>query len=281
MAKQRKKKSKSGRAKTKPPLSFLDKFIYSVIFVIGALVIIGLYCLWEILMGEIAFSDGSVVAFTSRNTFFYAIPFFVYLIVSLGVGAIILFTIPLFKNKNVNYNDNKWIRVYPLFDKTQPRPKKREEDKKSNRKIFFCWLCGLLLTFLVLLLALCGRYTINDDFMVQKYTVFNNVSETYVSRNFESVEFDLMYSSGGRYSGTRGFSLIADIETKDGKSIVFDDEGFKSDNMGEIFRFMLEIKELFPKEKVTCYTNRTIDDAKEWWELTEEETKLLKKLMDE
>ncbi len=280
MAKQRKKKNKSGRAKTKPPISSLDKFIYSVIFVIGALAIIALYYLWEILMGKIAFSDGSVIAFSSRNTYFYAIPFFVYLIVSLGVGAIVLFTIPLFKNKNVNYNDNKWIRVYPLFDKTQTRPKKREEDKKSNRKMFFCWLGGLLLTFLVLLLALCGRYTINVDFMVQKYTIFNNVSETYVSRDFESVEFVLNYSMGGRYS-TRGYSLYADIKMKNGESVVFDDVGFKSDNMGDVFRFMLELKEVFPEENVTYYTNTTVEDAKEWWELSEDETELLKMLMKE
>ncbi len=279
MAKQRKKKNKSGRAKSKPPLSSLDKFIYSLVFVLGVLAIAGLYFLWFFSLRAIAFSDSDVVAFSSRFTSYYAIPFFVYLIISLFVGVIILLGKPLFKNKNVNYYDNKWIRVYPLFDKTRPCPKKKEADKKSDRIIFLCWFGGLFATILILLLSLCGRHTVNEDFIVQKYTVFNNISETYVSRDFESIEFDLMYSMGGRYS-TRDFSLIADIETKDGESIVFDEEGFKSDNMGDVFRFMLELKEFFPEDRVTYYTNTTIEYAKEWWELTEEETELLEKLME-
>ncbi len=280
MAKQRKKKNKSGRAKSNPPLSSLDKFIYSVVFALGVLAIMGLYFLWFFLIRAIAFSDSDIVAFSSRFTSFYAIPFFAYLIISLGVGVIILFGKPLFKNKNVNYNDNKWVKVYPLFDKTRPRPQKREEDKKRNRMIFFCWFVGLFLTILILLLSLCGRYTVNDDFMVQKYTVFNNVCETYVSRNFKSVEFDLMYSMGGKYS-TRGYSLYADIEMENGEKVLFDESDFKSDNMGDVFRFMLELRDILPKEKVTYYTNTTIEDAADWWELTEEETTLLNELMEQ
>ncbi len=279
MAKQKKKRQKKGRLY--PPLSGLDKFIYAVVIALLFIIMFCLVALFELLCNKIAFVDESVIANSPRMTQFFVAPFFFYAFVSVCVCFSNMKAHPIFGNKKVNYSDMKWKMVYPIFGKDKPYVKKTQDEKKASAVFFKLWAVGFAVTVFIAGFSFCGRYVLKNDFSAEKYSVFNNFLEEISFSEYEGVEFDLSYQ---RYYYSRGhsrtdYSLSANINVKDKDELCFNEEGFKSN--GDALREMLKLKELFPKDKLTYYTNCTIEEAAKFWNLSEEEITLLHKLLEE
>ncbi len=278
MAKQKKHK-KHIKQKRNPPVSALDRLIHILIATVAIAIVLGIYLAVGKVIDNISFADSSVIAFASRGTLFFLLPLFLYIIVSVGISFMAITARPFFRNKKVNYNDAKWNKVYPILDKTRPAPPKKPEEKKAAEISLLCWIAGLILVLILFSLSLCGRYSLKENFKIEKYSVFNKLTQTYSPEEYENVEFSLYYKTGSKH-GTRSFVLSASVTLPDGKTVDFNSIKFKSDDMGEIIRQMLELERLMPEEKVTYFINRGIDDAAEWWELNEEDTAHLHELME-
>ena len=113
------KKSKLKRH-LRPPLTFLDKSIYFSCIVISFLLsLLLVFCLDDIL-NLIAFSNNNAIAYRSNSSMLFALPFLIYLEISIAIIIVVAWEEkkPIFGNKNINYGEYPFDEdCIPLFSK--------------------------------------------------------------------------------------------------------------------------------------------------------------------
>ncbi len=126
------KNRKKRRHFRRPPLSFVDKcmyclfFILFLVFIIGCCIFVG--GIWE---RSVILSDPSVVAVNFKDLLL-RVPFSMYVVIS----GIIFLTFcyedrkPIFGNRDKKYASGHWEKIYPVFSKKWRE--KRRNDKPSE-----------------------------------------------------------------------------------------------------------------------------------------------------
>ncbi len=261
MAENKKKKYKK-RKKQAPPLSTLDKNIYALLLLVLVFFILSIVYLQFTIPQKIAFSNEQVVAFSSGSGYFLSLPVFIYF----SMSAVILITEnilkrkPVFGNKNVNYSDEKYKRVYPIFGKDK-KPKTKP-DKTPYGKTFWC--VGLSLTLILAVYGLRSKTIMINDLSCQSCSPYS-VWTIYPTDDYESISFEV-YRLGR--SRSKVYEVTMRIYIKD-KSLSFSNNSFRS--FDDAITYMKKMKGLFPDEKITYENKENIEQAIKWLKLNESE----------
>ncbi|MGN1442224.1 MAG: hypothetical protein ACI4XE_00140 [Acutalibacteraceae bacterium] len=133
MAKSKPRKRKI-RNKPYPPLSRIDKQIYTIFSIVLIGAGYGVVYLYAYLLRKLPFTDAGVLACDYNWSVIFALPIFFIFIIWLGelYQKTVMCKRPIFGNKNVNYNDTKYEKVTPLFSKN---PRLRKVNSISNLEL--------------------------------------------------------------------------------------------------------------------------------------------------
>ncbi len=262
-----------------PTLSKTDKRLYYIIEILAGLVVVTSVIPLVTLLHKVFFSDPEVIASSIRFTFFFTMPFFCYVGISLLVP---IFEArqkrkPIFGRKDVRYGEGALPPIYPLFYKDKPPI--TDKRKKELRNKFLWWLSGLLLTVFIAGFGLFGRWVLTEDFTMKKYSVMNNCIETVSLDSCQELRFatDYNYSHGGRFR-SRSYYFYVSFVTADGEEILFTHDEFRSNT--DALEEMLRLKALFPSDKVTTEIYEDLDFLIEYNAFTDEEAKMLYELFE-
>ncbi len=270
--------------KQRPPLSFLDKVLYSVLVVLSIAFSAALFIFFILIQNAIAFSDKSVIAYADKSKLFWVFPLTIFLVIS----AIAFFSChycertPVFGNKKVKYGEYPWDKnCFPLFDRRRKSVYVKPSKKKFRRKMLMIWLAFLLIFTSVFPLGIFKRGDLREDYSITDYGVFNQKKNTYTKEDFSR----LTIAIEEHYDGSNSFSAFYSIELticmKDEKSFSFSFGDFRSEYSNEdILRTMLNIKSLFDSESITLARKDRLDKYIDEFELTEDEIKILRELFD-
>lgn len=202
------KSSKRRKNKQKmPPLSFLDKVIYWLAFLLLFVVyIVSLVC--PIRMRRIiAFSEESVVA-THGNTglWWLMIPHAVFFLTSLILCLRPYQNrMPIFGKRNFQYGPPSWPKIYPLFMKNKPYVFVSERKRKGRRQTAIFLLVLLLISFVPLPWSMYGRTCLQNDGSVVQYNIGNIQTHEVTADMVENVKIEV-YS--GRSHGSRNHNYV-------------------------------------------------------------------------
>ena len=276
-------KQKKKNSARKPPLSFIDKFIYYLL-IVGSF-IVSLLCvyLWGDLRDVIAFQDNSVIAYHEHSSALL----FVLLVGYLEISGIVFFMVqlsekkPIFGNSKIQYGEVPWDKnYYPLFDPRRKNVTITASEKRFQRHMRFAWGIGLLVAISFSLLSFCGRDCLYRDHSIISYNMVNRQTGDYYSENNYShltlyAEHVSIYRGGSYWK--YGFS----IEMNDGRCFSFSNRDFNwredryQDNCLET---MLEIKKLFTPGSISIKGEKNIDKVVDYIGLNSEQAQLLHNL---
>ncbi len=180
------KKSNKKRDKSYPPLSKLDRFIYSTIQIVSTVLVLGaLYGIFDI-QTHLFLKDENVLAFSGYGSVWANVPYAITVIIIFGI--IISKTTsgkPLFGNKKHDYyNTTKYKFVLPVFDK---RYTKRTLSKQKIIKATITVgviIAVLVYTSIISFGSLCKRYELRED-MIYK---LNSKGETVEAFSYDDVK---------------------------------------------------------------------------------------------
>lgn len=211
MAKNKRKHYKK-RNKSYPPLSKLDRFIYSFIQISSTVLTLGgIYGLLDI-QSLLFLKDENVLAFYTYDSIAAHIP---YAIAIISVYGFLLSLTgsgkPLFGDKKHDYyNTTKYKFVLPVFDK-------RYKDITLTKKNIVKWLTRTIVVIFILILTsllsfsnLCKRYEFTEN-EIKKLNFYNKTIETYSYDDIESYSPCISRHKIGRYgSGSLfvGFEIL-------------------------------------------------------------------------
>ena len=226
MAKSKPVKRKK-RNKPYPPLSLIDKTIYTVLGVVFAVLAYSAIWLFPSLLKLFAFRDSAELAVNYTSPFL-GFPLVALLSVCLAVlgGIICTCRRPIVGNKNIDYNNtSKYRCVTPLY-------KFRRSVKKKNRRLdrTIKSVVGVLFLFfgLLFVLSFFGRWVITDSTVI-KHDCLNREAETYSFSDIEAYSIDSISNSWlslHYYSEKKDIRLT--IKLENGKEITFTAEEIKN-----------------------------------------------------
>ncbi len=209
MAKNRRKRHKK-RNKPYPPLSSLDKGIYSFSLIIAIILVCG--AIWGILdVQDTFYRNPEVLAFATYGSVWAQVP---YGIMIIAILILLLSKLdskrPIFGNKKIDYyNTTKYRLVLPIFDKRYiDRTITKEKAIKFTVK--FCIVCILFVCASLLSLnSLCHRYEFTQT-EINKCNAKGEIVESYRYDEIEAYSVSTPYHRvGNRSIGSfyLGFSL--------------------------------------------------------------------------
>lgn len=276
-------KHKKKNAARKPPLSFIDKFIYYLL-IVGSF-IASLLCvfLWDDLRDVIAFQDNSVIAYHEHSSALL----FILLMGYLEISGIVYFMVqlsnkkPIFGNSRIRYGEVPWDKnCYPLFDSRRKLVIVKVSERRFQRHMRIVWGIGLLIALLFSLFSFCGRDCLCRDNSIVSYNSVNRQTGNHYSEKDYShltlyTEYISIYRGGSYWE--YGFS----IEMNDGRRFSFSNRDFDwrepryQDNCLET---MLEIRELFTPESISIKGEKNIGKVVDYLGLNSEQAQLLHNL---
>lgn len=194
MAKNRPVKRKK-RNKPYPPLSRIDKTIYTIFSFVLISAGYGVVYLYAYLLRKLPFTDAGVLACDYNWSVFFALPIFFIFIIWLGelYQKTVLSRRPIFGNKNVNYKDTKYEKVTPLFSK-KPKTKKSKFDIKFRITVRIFISVSIMFSVFLLFLSFFGRWSITDQ-SITRYNCLNQAVEQYSYSDIVSYSVDSIYRS--------------------------------------------------------------------------------------
>ena len=217
MAKSKKKNTHRNKKKF-PPLSKQDKFIYSCIEVIGAIILFVFVLLFESLTSFIVFRKADVLAYEQRMTVILLAPvmiFWLYLILRITTKKI-----PITGNKKVDYlKISEYKGVFPLFDNRY----KNNEKYKKGRKEFLKKSIVHFLVFACLVTIGCmgcvGRHEFNEN-SIATYNILNEKISEYSYDEVESYDVSAVLHNITRTKGLsyRTYDVHLTVTMKNGDS---------------------------------------------------------------
>lgn len=162
----------------KPPLSWLDKFIYNMLIL---LVSVGIMLGWFLLLitvpEKVAFSDPAVIAYRSDAFALCSLPLLIVLFLVTFVFAHgYQKKQPIFGNKKFKtIGFQPMIKVYPIFSKAF-RENLTDKTKRMVKKIFTAWMICFVVSVLILLLGIYPREVFDKQNNFSRYNSFNQVT---------------------------------------------------------------------------------------------------------
>lgn len=267
-----------------PPLCFLDKCIYTFLFVIGISIALAVFVIPIVVGDRIIFSDEAVIA--GENYFAWAfIPFFAFLVIPLAVvGTHYQDRHPIFGLRDFKYGPPNWPKVYPLLMKNKPPVWMSEKKKASRKQTAVVLVLILLLSFIPYPFAFYGRECLRKNGSVVQYNGFNVPVREFSSGEISQVEFKAYkHSTGSRYArivNTR-YDVQVKLTTDSGKKYTFEFHNFQKGEEGELLNWltqMLQLKRRYSPEIITYDGLEYLEDVVSGNGLTDEETKLLYQL---
>ena len=264
-----------------PPLSFLDKMIYWIIF----LLLCGAYA--ALLFGPlqlrhvIAFSDESVIAVEDHaSSWWLTVPWLTFFLMTF-----ILWLqpyqnrTPIFGKKNFKYGPPAWPKVYPLFMKNKPPVWVSERTKKERKQIKILLIIVLLVSFIPLPWSLYGRACLRYDGSIVQYNMFNRQVQEFSSGNIEEMTIDLFrYDTGGKYYKTHHWGIRLKLRTNSGKYYTFDHREFHSDGTRRYLPQMVNVLARYNPEIIRYEDIENLDKFIADKNLSQEELRLLRQL---
>ncbi len=247
MAKKKKDRKKKPQY---PPLSLLDKSIYIGLFVLSiALLVIATYVILGYLP-RLGLRDVDVMVSHKGASILWAIPFFLYWILTGGLIFELLNVSkkPIFGNPKIQYESSEWKRTYPIFDKRYRRKPCHKRAVKDRLAFCGIWLAGMLLVLGLAFFSVFGRADFLYDGSVRVYNVWNQEKEVYAVSDIVDVKLKTGKSGGGRYSSGH-WTVFSVFTLSDGKEYAFTISDFRS--KGEFFDGMTMFKTLLGDDRVT------------------------------
>ena len=258
------------KANRRPPLSTLDKAIYTAVFVLLAVLIFVLFFVTYIAMDAIALRDTTVVAYRNSGCEFFILPLFINLILS----GIDLTTrgrkMPIFGNKKIRYGEYPWAKdCYPLFGKQSKRLRQTPRETEVKKTMFRLWLAVFIITLLIYPLSLFGRTCLHEDNSITSYDILNRKSETvYTVSDYRAIKF--IASHGSRHDP---YDLYVIIDTSDGRSFGFEYEDFGGYKNADAWLDKLEeLKTTVPKSAISYEETHRLKRTADYFSLNGEQT---------
>ena len=274
------KKRKKSTAHRVPPLSKLDKAIYTAIAVL--LVVLSILAIfgWIQLHDRIAFRDPAVIAYDPGSSDYAALPLFLllFLVAVITLGECFAGHHPLFGNKTIRYGDYPWkTDIFPLFGPQHRTVRRKASDQQFRAKMIRFLIGALVVTILFASLGIYGRTCLRDDRTIVKYSPLNRPGEPVsIARDCEriTVKADL---SGGR---TTYWEYGVILYSTDGEHYMFMSRDFDLRHRGhtDCLKHLLAIKALFSSDQITFQGTELLPDVIEDNHLDEAQTALLEAL---
>ena len=268
------------KAHQMPPLSFADKCIYYLAFLLimaGSLIIVFLPIIYG---NRFVFTDEDIIAGENR-VFWFMIPFFVFSLMTFILwGGAYGSRKPIFGLPNFKYGPPGWPKIYPVFMKNKPYVWVSERKKQSRKKLTVFLVILLLVSFIPYPWAFYGRECLYNDGSIVQYNGFNIPVREYSSQDIESVEF-VAYKHG-KY--TKYYDVEVNLKTNTGKKYSFEYHNFLKSNPDEHPNWltqMLAIKRRYPSRIITYKGLRHLEDVVYDNALTAEEAQLLYELFEQ
>ncbi len=273
------KKNKQ-KANRRPPLSALDKAIYTAVFVLWAVLLFFLVVITAVIRDAAAFKDSTVIAYRNNGCEFLALP----LLVDLLLSAFLLYfatrgkKLPIFGNKNIRYGEHPWSEdCFPLFGPQSKRNRLNKREKDIKKALLGLWIFIFAITLLLFPLSLFGRTVLHEDNSITVYDILNRKSETmYTESDYRAVEFIACY--GGK---NNRYDLNAVIYMSDGRSFTFEYVDFGGHKNADVWLGKLEeLKTTVPKDAVSFDGIHRLERTADYFSLNEEQTARLFELFE-
>ncbi len=280
----KKQKSKKKRMLRNPPLSFLDKTIYTTATLVTVFPLLILIATSEMLHNYFAcLIDDSVVASVSRLTIIWAILFLLFL----AITAVALICAPyankkpIFGNKKISYGVYPWASdCYPRFGKQSRKTVLTEEKKKVRRIKIIAWSVMFVVLLSVTPFSLFSRKCLYEDNSIVYYNMANKIYAEYTPEDFSHLNIRTGWHKSHVRSITGYWYYLIEIETKDGDLLHLDHYDFRYDYDHEkTLMKMIEIKKLFKSDEITI-DRKDVDIVIDEFNLNEKETALINNLFD-
>ena len=273
----KKRKSKKKSQKNYSAFGALDYIIYMLAFIVSFIIAVSPLLLIDYLQKAIAFCDTRVIAADTNNaSLLFAFPFFFSFFLLIIIPVIVL----LGKECPIVGKMKTWRENKSFKNDFIPLLKWFIEDiksylKKKNRLII---CCSLLLLFLCLTpLSIFTRTTINDDFSITKYNLFNQKVKSYAIEEYENLIIDV-YSTRGKGGTTYGYAI--EIIFDNGDSAYINNYQFKNIDAKPDYSLdkMLEIKSMFSTESIKIKEYDKLDKVIRELDLNDSQTEKLYEL---
>jgi len=270
----------------KPPLSFLDKCIYSLLVLYGMLPAVYLILMTEC-TDYIFFKTQNILALEQGMTFmFFMVP-----CLPLMVSFILILNATyskrktFFPKKNVNYGKYSY-QFYPIFYKgDKPKTQITKDQKKKFAVKLSLWLVAFIISFAIGSLGICGRTVLTRDGEIIKYTVFNNIKEHYYVSDIDRVEYIAYLSDTSKGPDYYNYGIKVYLKNSD-DYFVFGHREFNETKKQSIHTTSLDdmmyLKNSVYKNKKTFYNKEvTLEKIINNNKMTQEEIDKLYKLFNE
>ena len=283
MSKKIKKKKKKHLC---PPLSALDKGIYSAIFTFAVFIILATAIWFEYTSNSIAFGHTGTVAYRKDSSFLFALPFLLHILIA---AFVIVFggwdsKTPIFGNRNIRYGEYPYKKdCVPIFQR-----KKYNIQTKPSQKKFICIIAALWCVFLIIFasiipLGLYGRTALYEDNHIEKYNLINSVTDTYTSEDFDSLTITaqryVKYTSKGRHR--ENWQFLITIKMNNGEECSFANDNFDLRNeysTDTSLDKMIKVKNLFEPEDITIEGINYLDKVTDYLNLNKNQQEKLNEL---
>lgn len=266
-----------------PPLSFLDKLIYWLLFVIlfGGIIALGFLPFY--IRDRIAFSDPSVVAALGDGA----------VIVLLSFPVITIFLLwfipwvswyeqrkPIFGLPNFKYGPPAWPKEYPLFMKNKPFVWESQWSKQRHKRIVTVMLVLLLVSVIPFPLSLYGRDCLRQDGSIVQYNLFNAQTHEYAPGKVKEIRLGVhRRRSRGHHYRPHYYAQIT-LVLDNGQKYSFEGRDFKNESETDLFwlNTMAELKDCYSPENIYYEGTDKLDALAEHVNLNPEQMQILYRL---
>ena len=287
MAKQGQRKK--AKRQIMPPLTLLDRSIYWVGIILTALLALATAPFVINILDMISLSDANVVA--SEHPYGWLLllsvlylfgSLVVFLLVHLSIGT------PIIGDKKIRYGEYPFrTDVFPLFSKMRSEKIKRTAMGKRLKVLLILWLIGLFVFLSLAPIAICRKNILYNDYRIEEINGFGARSESYSKWDYKELT---IYTSKSTRAGRKGLPLTTyqfgvKIIMDDGASFAFPSRCFSSlverDRIDASLDKMLEIKALFPPEKIKIEGKERLERLIDTYSLTPNQIARLYDLFDQ
>lgn len=270
-------KKRKIKSKKDSPLGILDYLIYFIAIIVSIVIALSPYILAANIQSSVAFSDTGVIAVDRDNpSILFLLPLLMFLLISVLGSTLFIIgkECPIIGKikfaREANHFKNDFIpNVKSLLQEVCDWFKK---GKNGTICILF-----LLISLCMTPLAIFCRTTLNDEFIIEKYDIFNQKTGSYTVEDYDKLIVQV-YDSRGKGGTTYGYAI--EIVFDNGDSAYINNYNFKSQNdtIDYSLNRMLEIKSLFDAESIIIEEYDKIDRVIQHLNLSESQTDKLYRL---
>ena len=274
MAKSKKKRRPAKKYKEYPPLSKVDKFLYSALEVVGAVFAFTFLYKYDSIISFFVLKKADVLSFQERFTIFLMVPFFLFYIFNIIDSQ--YNKKQIFGNKKIDYyNTSSHKFILPLFDKRYNNIARNSVNRRKEliNLAIVCFVSIILFTFGIL--GCIGRHEFSQD-GITTYSIFNNVIEEYSYDEIESyhVEAYYRYHTRTRGLGYTDYDVNLTVRFTDGENFT------ASYNTSRDIYALEEIDKIL-KDKEKTVNSRNLEPVINKYNFTDDELKVIYRLFEE